>query len=123
MNYTDFYILYNGDPNFTPNQLIEDEVIRVIIQKYQLILFSAKGDMLGDPNFGADLLVLLYQTKVSANNVKKILNEQIKTYVPELLIGNYQLDVIFTQAPYNYQDIMYIKMAFSNVEIYAQIGS
>ena len=34
INFTDFYIKYEGHPNFTDKELIEDEVIKVVIQKY-----------------------------------------------------------------------------------------
>jgi len=121
-DFSDFYILYKDHPRYVNKELIEDEVISVIIQKYEMILFTNKGEVLGDPDFGADLLELLYQTKVSDVFVKDIINEQISLYIPELLETNYTLNVVFVQDPENYQDIMFIYLRFADYEVYAQVG-
>jgi hypothetical protein len=121
-DFSDFYILYKDHPRFVNKELIEDEVINVIIQKYEMILFTNKGEVLGDPEFGADLLELLYQTKVSDTFVRESINEQISIYIPELLETNYTLNVVFVQDPENYQDIMFIYLRFADYEVYAQVG-
>ena len=123
VNFTDFYILYNGHPRYDQNQLFEDEIINVIIQKYEMIIFTNKGDVLGDPDFGANLLELLYETKVSEIFVRNTINEQIALYIPELYGINYDLNIIFVQDPDDFRDIMFINMKISDIEIYAQIGN
>lgn len=122
IDFTDFYILYKDHPRFSPNEIIEDEVIRVIIQKYEMVLFTNKGEVLGNPNFGANLLELLYETKVSESYVRETINDQIADYIPELLNTNYTLDVTFVQDPSNFQDIMFVNLKVSDYEIFAQIG-
>jgi phage baseplate assembly protein W len=77
LDFKDHYIGYVGHPRFVVNKIVEDDLIRVIIQKYEMILFTNKGDLLGDPDFGCDLPRLLFQTKVSAQGVKKIILQQI----------------------------------------------
>lgn len=121
-DFTDFYILYKDHPRYESSEIIEDEAISVIIQKYEMILFTNKGEVLGDPDFGADLLDILYSTKVSDTYVKDIINEQISIYIPELVETNYTLDVVFVQDPENYQDIMFINLKVADYDIYAQIG-
>ena len=121
-DFSDFYILYKDHPRFVNKELIEDEVINVIIQKYEMILFTNKGEVLGDTEFGADLLELLYQTKVYDTFVRESINEQISIYIPELLETNYTLNVVFVQDPENYQDIMFIYLRFADYEVYAQVG-
>lgn len=122
VDFKDFYIKYKGHPTFVPNNIIEDEIIKVIIQKYEMILFTNRGELLGDPDFGADLLILLYQTKVSAEHVKTVIIDQINSYIPEIIDTNYTLDVVFTQDPENAQDIMYTYFTIADFEVYAQIG-
>jgi hypothetical protein len=122
VDFTDFYILYPGHPRYSSNELIEDEVIRVIIQKYEMILFTNKGEVLGDPEIGANLIEILYETKVSASHVEDIINQQISMYIPELLNTNYTIDVVFTQDQDNYQDMMYVNLKVADYDIYAQIG-
>lgn len=121
-DYTDFFIVSETDPSYTEGQLIEDDIISVILQKYKMILFTIKGDVLGEPNFGADLELLLYQTKVSGEYVENQIHKQISDYIPELLNMNYTLKVVFTQDVERYYDIMYIYFKISDYEVYAQFG-
>jgi hypothetical protein len=120
-DFVDFYILYPGHPRFIDNTMIEDDLVRVIIQKYEMILFTNKGEVLGDPNFGGDLPRLLYQTRVSASTVEKNILEQIFDYIPEIGSLNFQLKVDFYADPVNYQDIMEIKFQITDYEVYAII--
>ena len=122
VDFTDFYILYKDHPRYVPKELIEDEVVNVIIQKYEMILFTNKGEVMGDPEFGANLLELLYQTKVSESYVISTIDEQIAKYVPELANSNYTLNVVFVQDPENYQDIMFVNLKIADYSIYSQIG-
>lgn len=121
-DYTDFYITNTNEPTFNKYQIVEDDIISVIIQKYKLILFTNKGDVMGDPNFGGDLEYFLFQTKVSNDYVKNTLINQINNYIPELTNMNYYIEVVFTQDPYNYYDTMYIYFKISDFEVYAQFG-
>jgi hypothetical protein len=122
-DFTDFYILYEGHPKYVPNEIIEDEVVSVIIQKLEMILFSIKGDILGQPDLGANLLELLYETKVSDSVVKKEIQDQIALFIPELQQSTYTISVVFAQDPVNFQDIMFINIKFGETDVYAQIGN
>jgi hypothetical protein len=122
VEFKDFYIKYKGHPSFSDHELIEDEVIKVIIQKYEMILFTNKTELFGDPDFGADLILLLYETKVSGDFVKTEIIKQINTYIPEIANANYTLDVVFSQDPENAQDIMYTYFNIADFEVFAQIG-
>ena len=44
-NFTDFYIEYPGHPRFRDLQIIEDDVVRIILQKWEMILFTNKGEL------------------------------------------------------------------------------
>jgi hypothetical protein len=120
-DFRDFYIGYEGHPKFTVNKIITDDLIRVIIQKYEMLIFTNKGELLGDPNFGADLEKLLYETKISAPAVRSIIIDQINEYIPELKDVNYQLDVTFEEDPERYQDVMVVEFKLADYEVYALI--
>lgn len=120
-DFRDIYIGYEGHPKFEINRIIVDDAVRVIVQKYEMILFTNKGELLGDPNFGCDLPRLLHQTKISAFAVRNIINEQIKEYIPEITNISYALEVLFQQDPENYQDIMIINFGISDYEVNAII--
>lgn len=120
-DFRDFYIGYEGHPKFRVNKIITDDLIRVIIQKYEMLIFTNKGELLGDPNFGADLERLLYETKISAPAVRSIIIDQINEYIPELKDVNYQLDVTFEEDPERYQDVMVVEFKLADYEVYALI--
>lgn len=120
-DFRDMYIGYTGHPKFTINRVIVDDVIRVIVQKYEMILFTNKGELLGDPNFGCDLNKLLHQTKVSAFAVKNIISSQISQYIPEIE-SSYKLDVEFQEDPENFQDVMIVNFTISEYEVNAVIS-
>ena len=121
-SYVDFYVIDSSDPKFRVLDIIEDEIIDVIVQKYKNIIFTNKGEVLGDPDFGANLLELLYETRVSAESVKSNIDEQIQIYIPELYQSSYTIDVLFAQDQSSYQDIMFIYLKFGDYDVYAQIG-
>ncbi len=118
-DFTDFYIRYKGHPTYSPFELIEDEVVRVIVMKVEMILFTDKGEVLGEPNFGADLNQFLHQTRVSADFVKKQIVEQLLIYVPELDNIQYFLNVEFAKNPPDFQDVMFIDFRVQDAEINA----
>ncbi len=122
LNYVDFYIIGAEDPTYNDTDIIEDDIINVIIQKYKTIIFTNKGDVLGDPLFGADIELLLYETKVSEDYVTKIIIEQINQYIPELVNMNYSLQIAFAQNTDTFQDILFIYFTIADYEVYAQFG-
>lgn len=121
INFTDFYIKYEGHPNFNDKELIEDEVIKVVIQKYEMILFTNKGELFCDSNFGGDLSILLHETKLSANSIEAELKSQISTYITELNDIDYSLKVEFYEDGERYQEIMVIGFKIKDYEVYARV--
>lgn len=116
-NNTDIYILYKGHPKYNDSAAIEDDLIRLIIQKYQLVLFTNKGEMYGDPDFGADIRKYLHQTKVSAEYIKKEIYNQIQSYIPELVNLTYSIDISFDQVENDFTDRMFITFNLSDYQI------
>jgi hypothetical protein len=120
-DFRDHYIGYPGHPRFVVNKIITDDIIRVIIQKYEMILFTNKGEVFGDPDFGADLEKLLYETKISAPAVRNMIIEQINEYISEISSINYKLDVKFEEDPERYQDVMVVEFTIADFEVFAII--
>lgn len=121
-NFTDFYIGYPGHPRFRDPGVIEDDIIRVIIQKYEMILFTNKGEVFGDLDFGANLEELLFETKLSAEAIEGMINTQIGKYISELSGTNYTLTVSFFEDPERYQDYMEILLNIKDYEVYTVVG-
>jgi phage baseplate assembly protein W len=122
-DFRDFYIRYKGHPMYKEGVLVQDDVIHVIIQKYEMILFTNQGELLGDPNFGCNLEELLYETRVDSKIVENQIRAQISQYIPELDSMNYNLNVVFAQDVENYQEMMYVYFELADYEVFAQIGT
>jgi phage baseplate assembly protein W len=117
-DFKDHYIGYLGHPKFIINKIVEDDVIRVVIQKYEMLLFTNKGELLGDSNFGCDLRKLLFETRIAKSGVRSIIIEQINQYIPEIRNINYVLDVQFSTDPENFQEVMEVNFTISDYEVY-----
>jgi hypothetical protein len=120
-SFIDFYIGYPGHPRFKNLELIEDDIVRVIIQKYEMVIFTNKGELLGDPNFGAGLTELLHETRISAEAVEADIRAQIADYIPELEGIDYDLTIEFVEDPENFQEVMLVNFTVAGYEIYASV--
>jgi hypothetical protein len=120
-DFSDFYIIYPGHPRFNNTQLIEDDVIRVIIQKWELMVFTNRGELFFDPEFGGDLPKYLHETRLSAETIEAELRQQVRTYITELESINYTLQVNFYEDPERYQEYMEINFQIADYEVYAVV--
>lgn len=111
----DLVIRYDGHPKYVANKIIEDDEIEVIVQKLEMILFTNKGEVLGDLNLGANLEYYLWQTRVSEGNIKKIVEEQINTYIPELIKIGYSLDLYLYEG--EYRDILSLEFVIRGYNV------
>ena len=107
---------------FRELELIEDDVIRVIIQKYEMIIFTNKGEVLSEPNLGANLTELLHETRLSSEAIEGEIMAQIADYIPEVDSVPYQLSVEFFEDPERYQEYMVINFEVADYQIYATVS-
>lgn len=122
VSFIDFYIGYPGHPRFRTPELIEDDVVRIIIQKYEMIIFTNKGEVYGEYNFGANLPELLHETMLSADVIQQDIEDQITTYIPEIMGINYELSVEFHEHPEDYSNYMVIYFKIRDYEVYASVS-
>src|SRR6056297_1604435 len=102
----DLVIRYDGHPKYIKNRIVEDDDIEVIIQKLEMILFTNKGEVLGDIELGCDLEYYLWQIRVTTNTLKSKVDEQISVYIPELLTIGYDLEIEVYEG--TLRDILYL---------------
>ena len=117
-DFRDHYIGHPGRPKYIVNKMIEDDAVRVIIQKLEMILFTNKGELLGRPDFGCDLENLLFETRIARSGVIEIIRQQIEDYIPEIRDINYGLDVQFSEDPENFQEVMEIFFEIADYDVY-----
>ena len=96
-DFKDLYIRYKGHPKYNSRMIVQDDLVEVIIQKLEMILFTNKGEVFGDPEMGCDLEYYLWETDLSNMNLKQKINQQISQYIPELEIIEYNFDLELTE--------------------------
>ena len=111
----DLVIRYPGHPKYEPGRIIEDDEIEVIVQKLEMILFTNKGEVLGNLDIGANLEYYLWQTRVTTGNLKNKVEEQISTYIPELISIGYSFDVQLYEG--TLRDILYLNFVIKGYNI------
>ena len=78
----DIYIRTEGDTGFIANVIeIEDELAQLLLQ-IEVLLFTRKGDILGDHRVGINLEDYLYSLGSSASEINGLVTDQINSYCP-----------------------------------------
>lgn len=93
VDYKDLYLKYPQHPRYNDERIVEDDIIEVVEQKVEMILFTNKGDLYGEPGLGCDLDYYLWRTRVGVPQIRKKIVDQIDEYVPELNSIGYTLDL------------------------------
>lgn len=120
-DFTDFYIEYPGHPRFNDAQIIEDDLVRVVVQKWEMMIFTNRGELLFEPDFGGDLPKYLHETRLSAETIEAELRGQVKNYIPELESITYELQVNIYEDPERYQEYMEILFQIAEYNVFAVI--
>ncbi len=87
----DLNIRGKDHPKYSSTRVIEDRTIEFVIQKLENVLFTNKGDVLGDPDFGANLEYYLWTTNVPVAKIESEIRQQINKYIPELNSMEYSI--------------------------------
>ncbi len=90
---SDIYIKSTKDPGYVENRLENQSFLDTVIAKIYMILMTNKGEVLGDPNFGADVPKYLWKTRFPASTLQNEITDQMTTYVPELNVRDYKVNV------------------------------
>jgi hypothetical protein len=102
----ELYIINQLEPGYEPDKIEERDSLKVLLQKIKMIMFTRKGDILGDPQFGMSLEDLLFEFGFSANELRMAFDQQLTNYVPEANAFDLRFDVNFV--PGTVRDLAYI---------------
>lgn len=111
----DYNIRYQGHPKYNSRRVIEDRTIEFVVQKLENLLFTNKGDILGDPGCGTNIEYYLWSTKVPVEKIEKEIRDQIDIYIPELNQMDYRLNLDLFKG--TVRDILYINFVIKDNEI------
>ena len=87
----EFYIKKDGDPRFDISQMEIDGDISEILIQIETLLFTTKGSVLGDPDFGLNLDDYVYSFRYNDNMLVGVVRDAISRFVP--LSKKYNVDV------------------------------
>jgi hypothetical protein len=79
----DFYFREPGDPRYREDQLEVSDDLESTLQQIRMTLFTNKGEVLGEPDFGVDLEKYLFEFSIDPFSVSLAAAEQINKYVGE----------------------------------------
>lgn len=89
----EIYCRDQTDPKYNQNQLETSDRIEVVLNKIRMLLYTTRGEVLGEPHMGMDLEDYLFQSNVNEGEIKNRFNAQVALYIPESGDFNINLDV------------------------------
>jgi hypothetical protein len=96
----ELYIKTNGDPNYDPNKLQSDTRIASLLAQLDVLLFTRRGEIMGEPGLGCNLEDLIFSLNYNNSQIKKEIENQLSRYVPLAAEMNVTVDVDFdTSSP------------------------
>jgi len=78
----DLYLKIDGDPRFQNDKIENVDILEQYLEQIELLLFTRKGDVLGEFKLGCDIEDLIYSLNLSAAPIKTAIWDQIITYCP-----------------------------------------
>jgi hypothetical protein len=102
----EIYCRNENDPGFNPQALETSNELEALLTKIRMIIFTSRGEVLGNPSFGLSLEEQLFE--LNANNVmlERSLTDQLAAYVPEA--GKYKVDVSIKFQPGEVRDFCFL---------------
>lgn len=82
-NLRDFYTRTDGDPRYLNDRVEIGDELESAIQQVKMTLFTQKGEVLGEPDFGLNLDSYLFEYSVDPFNLSDEATSQINKYVAE----------------------------------------
>lgn len=76
----DIYIKVEGDPRFEEDKIENADILEQYLQQIELLLFTRKGEVLGEPRLGADIEDLIYGLNLSEAPIKTAIMDQITRF-------------------------------------------
>jgi phage baseplate assembly protein W len=94
----ELYIKTIGDPNFDADQIQTDEDIQLLLTQIETLIFTNKGEVMGNPDFGLNIEDYVYSFRYNDTMLQSMIQEGISRYVPLSYKYPVSVNVEFTPA-------------------------
>ena len=102
----EIYCRNQTDPGYLPGIIETNSSLEAILTKIRMIIFTRKGEVLGEPNLGLNLEDMLFEFNFNANQVQNDFYAQLASYVPDTRNLPVKIEVSFVEG--TVRDIAYI---------------
>lgn len=109
----EIYLRDVTDPKYNKYIMETSNKIEIILNKIRMILYTNRGEVMGEPNLGMDLEDYLFQFTVNESELRNRFNSQIATYVPESKEFGISMDV--TIETDGVQNTVYLYININNI--------
>lgn len=113
----DIYIKDPKNKGYLDNKVESTTFLDTVIGKIYVILMTNKGDVLGDPDFGADIPKYLWKTSFPASTIESNIKEQFMKYIPELMNNDYKINVYIMKGTISDIGVVQISLGIAAVNI------
>lgn len=108
----ELYIKTQGDPNFIDNEIVIDDEVQKLIAQIEVVLFTNRGDVMGNQHIGCNLEDLIYEFNFNNYKIKEVIEKQINVYCPLAQTHTVEVDVSFQRG--EVRDIAYVDILINN---------
>jgi phage baseplate assembly protein W len=110
MSYNEIYFRDPTDPKYRKNVLESDSKLENLITKIKMILYTRKGEVLGQPELGMNLDDYLFETKYNELQIRDDFYTQLAKFVPESSEFKIDYDVGIKSEGYHNMLVLNIKI-------------
>lgn len=108
----EIYIKAPGDPNYDSNQFQNDEEIVMMLTQIETLIFTNKGDVIGNRDFGLNLGDYVYSFMYNDIMLKGLIESAISEYIPLSNKFPVTVNVEFTNE--TEKNVVYIDISIDN---------
>lgn len=108
----ELYIKTIDDPNFNGTEVQTKDEVKQLLTQIETILFTNKGEVLGDADFGCSLNDMLYELNANEGVLRSEIESQISRYCPLSSKYKVKTDIVFVRG--EIRDEAYIDITVDN---------
>lgn len=91
----EIYFRDSSDPKYKKELIETNSKLESVLNKIRMILFTNRGEILGEPNLGMNLEDYLFTFNFDQQELKSKFNSQVNAYIPEQSEFKINMDVSF----------------------------